>query len=55
MVVGMKVFAAIGVLVLLATVMTAGIVMAVQGSAWLLILSSLIYLILFARVGCTEA
>lgn len=51
----MQVVLAMGVLAVLGLSIAAGIVLAVKGSAWLLILSSLVYLILFARVGCKEA
>ena len=48
----MKLFYACLVYVLMGAVLAAGIIMAVKGSPWLLIISFLAYLIIFSKVGC---
>ena len=51
----MKVFLAMGVMAAFAAAMAAGIVLAVQGSGWLLLASVGLFVLMFWRIGCTEA
>jgi hypothetical protein len=50
----MKFFVAVGVMAAFAAAMAAGIVLAVQGSPWLLVASVGLFGLLFWRIGCTE-
>ena len=50
----MKFALAIIVQVLLGLFLMGGMIQAVQGSYWLLIASSLVYLAIFVRAGCTS-
>jgi hypothetical protein len=52
MVPAMKLLAAMGVLIGFASVLAAGMVLAVQGSPWLFVVSLGIFMLLFARIGC---
>jgi hypothetical protein len=48
----MKFFLAWVVYLAMAAVLGAGIVAAVKGSPWLLLISVLVYLVAFAKLGC---
>ncbi len=48
----MKFLMAILVWLIMAAAIAAGIVMAVKGSVWLLILSLLAFILLVAKIGC---
>jgi hypothetical protein len=50
----MKLLAAVGVYLGVGIVIACGIVLAVKGSPWLLVASTLGFLIAFARIGCLE-
>jgi CHASE2 domain-containing sensor protein len=54
MLVTMKLIAALGVFAAAALLIAAGMVLAVHGKPWLLVASSLAFLIGFARIGCTQ-
>jgi hypothetical protein len=45
-------FAAIVVWLIMAAVLAAGIVMAVKGSVWLLIVGFVLFVLGFAKIGC---
>ena len=50
----MRLLAALGVFLATAVLIAAGIVLAVNGKPWLLIASTLAFLVGFARIGCTQ-
>ena len=50
----MKFFATFLVWLIMAAVLATGIVMAVHGKAWLLVASSVAFVVLFAKFGCLE-
>jgi hypothetical protein len=50
----MKFVAALGVFIAAATLIAAGMVLAVHGKPWLLVASSLAFLAGFARIGCAQ-
>ena len=50
----MKFFVAMAILAGFAAAIAAGIVLAVQGKPWLLVVALGVFAVLFARIGCTE-
>jgi hypothetical protein len=54
MLAAMKLLAALGVFLVTGALIAAGIVLAVQGRPWLLLASTLAFLVGFARIGCTQ-
>jgi membrane protein implicated in regulation of membrane protease activity len=48
----MKLFYACLIYVLMGAILAAGVILTVKGSPWLLIISFLAYVVIFAKVGC---